>query len=104
MNEQTALGILGLELPSPAYLMGSILFGIIGYVAFRRGRRPERPALTWAGVALMAYPYAVSQIWLLWGVGSVLCCWLFAELSPATAPDATSPTHEHFQRLGRAFE
>jgi hypothetical protein len=79
MNEQNTLGPLGLELPSPAYLMGSILFGIIGYVAFRRGRRAERPERTWAGVALMAYPYAASQIWLLWGVGSVLCCWLYTK-------------------------
>lgn len=77
MNEQITLDPLGLELPSPAYLMGSILFGIIGYAAFRRGRKAERSELTWAGVALIAYPYAVSQIWLLWVVGSVLCCWLY---------------------------
>lgn len=61
MNELTTLGALGLALPSPAYLMGSILFGIVGYVAFRRGRKAERPELTWAGVALMAYPYAVHK-------------------------------------------
>jgi len=28
---------------------------------------------------LMAYPYAVSQTWLLWVVGAVLCCWLYAK-------------------------
>jgi hypothetical protein len=79
MNELTTLGAFGLDLPSPVYLLGSILFGIVGYVAFRRGRKAERPELTWTGVALMAYPYAVSQTWLLWVVGAVLCCWLYAK-------------------------
>ena len=78
MNELASLGTLGLELPSPAYIVGSILFGIVGYVAFRRGRKASRPELTWAGVVLMGYPYAVSQTWLLWVAGVVLCCWLYA--------------------------
>ena len=78
MNELTSLG---LDLPNPAYFVGSILFGIIGYVAFRRGRKAERPELTWTGVALMFYPYAVSQTWLLWAVGAILCSWLYAKWS-----------------------
>jgi len=76
MNELTSLG---LELPSLTYLVGSILFGIIGYVAFRRGRKAERPELTWTGAALMFYPYAVSQTWLLWAIGAILCGWLYAK-------------------------
>ena len=79
MNELASLGALGLEMPSPAYIVGAILFGIAGYVAFRRGRKAARPELTWAGVVLMVYPYAVSQTWLLWGVGVGLCCWLYAK-------------------------
>ncbi|MDB5884605.1 MAG: hypothetical protein JWR74_776, partial [Polaromonas sp.] len=35
-------------------------------------------ALTWTGVALMLYPYAVPQTWLLWTVGVALCAWLYA--------------------------
>jgi hypothetical protein len=77
MDELAGLGSLGLELPSPAYIVGSILFGIVGYVAFRRGRKASRPALTWTGVALMVYPYAVAQTWLLWLVGTMLCGWLY---------------------------
>lgn len=77
MNELATLGSLGLELPSPAYIVGAILFGIAGYVAFRRGRKAARPELTWAGLALMLYPYAVSQTWLLWLVGAALCSWLY---------------------------
>jgi len=56
-----ALTSLGLDLSSLTYLVGSILFYIIGYVAFRRGRKAERPELTWTGVALMFYPRAMSQ-------------------------------------------
>jgi len=73
MNELKNLQAMGLTLPSPAYLVGAILFGIVGYVAFRRGRKISRPVLTWTGVALMLYPYAVTQTWLLWAVGVALC-------------------------------
>lgn len=79
INVLTSLGFLGLKSPSQAYLVDSILFGIAGYVAFRRGRTAERPKLTWAGVVLMVYPYAIAQTWLLWIVGVVLCSWLYAE-------------------------
>lgn len=73
------LEALGLVLPSPAYIVGAILFGIMGYLAYRRGRRTSRPVLTWTGVALMVYPYAVSQTWLLWALGAGLCAWVFAK-------------------------
>jgi hypothetical protein len=56
MNELRSLQALGLVLPSPSYIAGAIMFGIIGYVAFRRGRKTSRTALTWAGFALMLYP------------------------------------------------
>jgi hypothetical protein len=79
MNELASLSSLGLVLPSPAYIVGAILFGILGYVAFRRGRKASRPELTWAGVVLMLYPYAVSETWLLWLIGALLCFWLYAK-------------------------
>ena len=79
MNELSGLGSLGLELPSPSYIAGAILFGMVGYVAFRRGRKAARSELTWVGVALMAYPYAVSQTWLLWALGAALCGWLYVK-------------------------
>ena len=77
MDELKTLEAMGLVLPSPAYILGAILFGIIGYLVFRRGRKTERPVLTWSGVALMLYPYAVSQTWLLWLVGAGLCGWVY---------------------------
>jgi len=64
---------LGFQWPSPAYLAGAILFGLVGLVAFRLGRRQERPRTTVMGVALMLYPYAVSATWLLWLIGAGLC-------------------------------
>ena len=77
MNELKALESLGLALPSPAYIVGAVLFGIIGYLAYRRGKKAARPVLTWTGVALMLYPYAVPQTWLLWTIGLGLCGWVY---------------------------
>jgi hypothetical protein len=77
VNDLSSLGTLGLALPSPAYLTGSILFGIIGYVVFRRGRKTSTPELIWTGVALMIYPYLVSQTWLLWLLGAAMCAWVY---------------------------
>ena len=77
MNDLKQLETLGLVLPSAAYIFGAILFGIIGYVAFRRGRKTSSAALTWTGLALMLYPYAVSQTWMLWVLGVALCGWVY---------------------------
>jgi len=67
---------LGLELPTPAYILGAIVFGIVGMVAYFRGRRRSSSGLKWVGVALMVYPYAVSQTWLLWVLGAGLSAWV----------------------------
>ena len=64
---------LGITLPSPAYLFGAIVFGIVGLVAWRFGRKRQRPRTLWLGVALMFYPYLVSQTWLLYAIGVALC-------------------------------
>ena len=78
MEELKELQSLGLVLPSPAYLIGASLFGLVGYAAFRRGRKTRTASLTWTGVALMIYPYAVGQTWLLWTIGAGLCAWVYA--------------------------
>jgi hypothetical protein len=77
-NDLKALESMGLTLPSPLYILGSIFFGIIGYIAFRHGRKSSRIDITIAGVALMMYPYAVSETWILWVVGVALTGWVFA--------------------------
>ena len=77
MDEIKKLESLGLVLPSPLYIIGAILFGIIGYVAFKRGRKTTSSMLNWTGVTLMVYPYAVSQTWLLWLIGVCLCGFVY---------------------------
>ena len=68
-----------LTLPSPAYIAGAILFGLVGMVAWRHGRKTGRPAPKWLGVALMLYPYAVPQTWLMYLIGAALCGWLWVK-------------------------
>jgi hypothetical protein len=79
MNELKQLDPLGLVLPTPAYILAAILFGIIGLVAFRRGRKRSVSVLTWSGVALMLYPYVISQTWMLWLVGIALSGMVYAK-------------------------
>ena len=68
-----ALDALGFTLPSTAYLIGAVLFGVVGYVAYRYGKKMSLPATKWIGIALMLYPYAISVTWLLYVVGAGLC-------------------------------
>jgi hypothetical protein len=79
MNKLKQLESLGLVLPTPAYILGAILFGIIGWVAFRRGRTTSISVLTWSGVALMIYPYGVSETWTLWLIGIALSGLVYAK-------------------------
>ncbi len=68
---------LGVEIPSLAYIAGTILFGIVGLVGWRHGRRAALPKPKWIGLALMLYPYATPQTWLLFLVGAGLSLWLY---------------------------
>ncbi len=77
MNDLNSLAGLGLTLPSPAYLFGLILFGITGYAAYRYGRKTALAKPKWIGIALMLYPYAISETWLLYFVGGSLCVALY---------------------------
>jgi hypothetical protein len=54
-------------------LMAAFIFGVIGFYLFREGRR--RPNFAWItiGLALMVYPIFVSNAWLNWGIGAMLC-------------------------------
>ena len=76
MDSLAALQAMGVTLPSPAYLLGSVLFGLLGYAAWRRGRAMGRAPLKWGGVALMVFPAAVDDTLLLWLVGAALSAFL----------------------------
>lgn len=84
MDNLQDLHSLGLTLPSPAYIFGAIVFGIIGFAAYRYGKKSQRKTTKWLGVALMVYPYAVSETWLLYVAGTALCAWIFVDHSRAT--------------------
>ncbi len=62
-----------MTLPSPAYLAGMLLFSLIGFAAFRYGGKSDMPAVKWIGAALMVYPYAIADTWLIYVVGVALC-------------------------------
>ncbi len=68
---------LPMTLPSPAYLAGMLLFGLIGLAAFRYGGKSGMPAVRWIGAALMVYPYAISSTWWIYVVGVVLCAMMY---------------------------
>lgn len=78
MDELKTLESMGFALPSPAYLFGTLLFGIIGYAAYRYGKKGSLETFKWTGVVLMLYPYAISETWLLYVVGATLCVGLYA--------------------------
>jgi hypothetical protein len=73
MDTLDTLKSLGLTLPSGAELFAAIVFGLIGWAAWRAGRRTGRPVTRWLGLALMFYPYLVSGTAALVGVGLALC-------------------------------
>ena len=69
---------MGFALPTPAYLFGALLFGLIDWGTFRTGLRQQRSWSTWIVDALMLSPYQVSQTWLMYGTGTgtTLCAGL----------------------------
>ena len=77
MDELNSLASLGLTMPTPAYLIGAILFGLIGFAAYRYGKRMSRNKVKWIGVTLMIYPYAISGTEMLYVVGAGLCLGLY---------------------------
>jgi len=79
MDNLQTLQLLGISLPSTAYIVGAVLFGLLGIAAYRYGKRAGRPRSKWLGVALMLYPYAIPQTWLLYLVGVALCAAVFID-------------------------
>ena len=56
----------------PTWLLLSGLFSLIGMAVFAYGRRQRTATHTLTGVALMAYPYFVSSVLALIGIGVLL--------------------------------
>jgi len=62
---------------SPATIAVAIVFGLVGFAAFRYGRKSGEPRPLFLGIALMAYGYFVSNPWVSFGIGAVLTLLLF---------------------------
>lgn len=77
MNDLNSLQAMGLTMPSASYWVGMIMFSIIGYAAYRYGKKRETPVTKWLGVALMLYGYLVSDELWMWLTGLVLCLGLY---------------------------
>lgn len=72
-NQLQALESLGFTLPGPAYIAGAILFSVIGYAAYRYGKKASLQTVKWLGIALMLYPYVITDTVWLYVVGAALC-------------------------------
>ena len=62
---------------SVATIVIAIVFSIVGYAAFRYGRKNGEPKPLMIGIALMAYGYFVSNPWVSLGIGAALTAFLF---------------------------
>ena len=78
MDELKTIESLGFTIPSASYIVGALFFSIIGYAGYRYGKKAELDRPRWIGIALMLYPYAISETWLMYAVGAALCVVLYA--------------------------
>ncbi len=53
MDELKALESMGFVLPNGWYIFGAMLFGLLGFIANRRGTAAKQPGVLWTGVAPM---------------------------------------------------
>ncbi len=56
-----------------ANLLWSLLFGAIGFVCFRYGRKQQRMAMVVCGIALIVFPYFIDNTFALAAIGIALC-------------------------------
>lgn len=62
---------------TPGALFASLLFGAIGVGAFIYGKKTGSLRPLVLGIGLMVYPYFISQIAFLYGIGIALTAALF---------------------------
>jgi len=69
--------LIGLGGFSLATILIAVLFGLIGFAAFRYGRKNDEPRPLFLGIALMAYGYFVTNAWVSFGIGALLTLLIF---------------------------
>lgn len=62
---------------SPGTLFANLLFGAIGFAAWRYGRKRESARAMLLGAALVIYPWFVEGPLALWGIGAALTILVF---------------------------
>ena len=62
---------------SLAAILIAVVFGVVGFLAFRHGRKNGEPRPLFLGIALMAYGYFVTNAWVSLGIGALLTLLLF---------------------------
>jgi hypothetical protein len=60
-----------------ATIVVAVFFGLVGFAAFRYGKKSGEPRPMFLGIALMAYGYFVSNAWVSFGIGALLTLLLF---------------------------
>lgn len=58
-------------------LLGGLVFGTIGFVAFMCGKRQANVKMLSIGAVLMVYPYFVADTLVLYAIGALLTASLF---------------------------
>jgi MFS family permease len=66
--------ILGLSLWT---ILIAVVFGFVGFLAFRYGRKNNEPRPLFLGIALMAYGYFFTNAWVSLGIGAALTLLIF---------------------------
>jgi len=69
----------GIDLGSCSFatIILAVFFGLIGFAAFRYGKKNGEPRHLFLGIALMAYGYFVTNAWVSLGIGTLLTLLLF---------------------------
>ena len=60
-------------MPTPGSLFAGILFGAVGAGAFFYGKRQAELRIMLTGIALIALPYLIANMWGLYLAGAALC-------------------------------
>jgi hypothetical protein len=78
MEDSDFSGLSGLLSGFSIYtLILAVVFSLVGFAAFRYGRKNSEPRPLILGIALMAYGYFVTNAWVSLAIGSVLTLALF---------------------------
>ena len=55
----------------------AVFFSLVGFAAYRYGKKNGEPRPLFLGIALMVYGYFVSNVWVSLAVGAILTLLLF---------------------------